>query len=169
MVEAPMPQPTSATFAPVRSFASTPSTGGCAVGAAHGVDPATNRPGGGRVLDDSSASPVVAPDGTVFYGAYTSYNYSQGHLMHFSASGAYLNAYPFGWDTTPAIYAHDGTYSLVTKDNRYGDMGSYCSNATYCPMDRNTSAPDYPEGYFITQLSPNLSVQWQHQATNQES
>jgi len=143
--------------------------GGCAVGAAYGVDPATNRPGGGRVLDDSSASPVVAPDGTVFYGAYTSYNYSQGHLMHFSASGAYLGAYPFGWDTTPAIYVHDGTYSLVTKENHYGDMGSYCSSATYCPTDRNASAPDYREGYFITQLSPNLSVQWQHQATNQES
>ena len=143
--------------------------GGCAIGASYGVDPATNRPGGGRVLDDSSASPVVAPDGSVFYGAYSSYNYSQGHLMRFSAAGAYVGAYPFGWDTTPAIYAHDGTYSLVTKDNHYGDTGSYCSVETYCPSDRNTYAPDYPEAYFITQLSPDLKVEWQARASNQET
>lgn len=143
--------------------------GGCATGANYGVDPATNRPGGGRAIDDSSSSPVVAPDGTVYYGAYTSYNYSQGHLMHFRAEGVYLGAYPFGWDTTPAIYAHDGTFSLVTKDNHYGAMGSYCANATYCPTDRNAGAPDYPEAYFVTQLSPKLEVQWQHQADNQQT
>jgi hypothetical protein len=143
--------------------------GGCAAGAPYGVDPATNRAGAGRVLDDSSASPAVAPDRSVIYGAYTSYNYSQGHLMHFDGAGAYLGAYPFGWDTTPAIYAHDGTYSLVTKDNHYGDMGSYCSNETDCPSDRNASAPDYPEEYFITQLSPSLKIEWQHKATNQQS
>ncbi|HEX4448474.1 MAG TPA: hypothetical protein VH044_17135 [Polyangiaceae bacterium] len=143
--------------------------GGCAVGANYGVDPATNRPGGGNVLDDASSSPVVAPDGSVFYGAATSYNYSQGHLMHFDASGAYLGAYPFGWDTTPAIRVHDGTYSLVTKENHYGDVGSYCSDETYCPADRNTSAPDYPEGYFVTQLSPGLKPEWQYRATNQQT
>jgi outer membrane protein assembly factor BamB len=140
--------------------------GGCRVGAPYGVDPATNRKGGGRVLDDSSASPVVAPDGSVFYGAATSYNYSQGHLMHFSAGGAYLGAYPFGWDATPAIYAHDGTYSVVTKDNHYGDMGSYCSDPTVCPTDRPA---DDPEAYFVTQLSPDMKVEWQTKATNQES
>jgi hypothetical protein len=143
--------------------------GGCAVGAPYGVDPATNRHGGGRVLDDSSASPVVAPDGSVFYGAHTSYNHSQGHLMHFSAAGSYLDAYPFGWDSTPAIYTHDGTYSVVTKDNRYGDMGSYCSDPTYCPTDRDASDPDDPEAYFVTQLSPGLKVEWQTKATNQQS
>ena len=143
--------------------------GGCRIGAPYGVDPATNRRGGGRVLDDSSASPVVAPDGSVFYGADTSYNHSQGHLMHFSAAGAYLGAYPFGWDSTPAIYAHDGTYSVVTKDNHYGDMGSYCSDPTVCPTDRDASDPDDPEAYFVTQLSPDLKVEWQTRATNQQS
>jgi hypothetical protein len=143
--------------------------GGCSSGATVGVDPATNRPGAGQVVDDASSSPVVAPDGSVFYGAYSSYNYSQGHLMHFDASGDYTGAYPFGWDTTPAIYVHDGTYSLVTKDNHYGSMGSYCSSETYCPSDRNAYAPDYPEEYFISQLSPDLAVEWQSKATNQET
>jgi outer membrane protein assembly factor BamB len=142
---------------------------GCRVGANYGVDPAVNRPGGGRVLDDSSSSPTVAPDGSIYYGAYSSYNYFQGHLMHFDATGNYLNAYEFGWDTTPAIYLHDGTYSLITKDNHYGDSGSYCSDETFCPSDRNTYAPDYPEQYFISQLSPNLAVEWQFASNNTES
>jgi outer membrane protein assembly factor BamB len=143
--------------------------GGCATGASYGVDPATNRPGAGRAIDDSSASPVVAPDGSVYYGAYTSYNYSQGHLMHFSPEGIYLDAYPFGWDTTPAIYVHDGSFALVTKDNHYGDMGSYCADPTYCPTDRTQVTPGYPEAYFVTQLSPDLQIQWKHQATNQQT
>ena len=30
--------------------------------------------------------------------------------MHFSASGTFLGAFRFGWDVTPAIWSHDGTY-----------------------------------------------------------
>src|SRR4029450_12572256 len=57
-----------------------------------GSDPGQKTPGGGGVLDDSSSTPTVAPDGSVLYGAYTRYNYSQGHLMRFSAAGDYLGA-----------------------------------------------------------------------------
>jgi hypothetical protein len=152
------------------------SPNGCRVGANYGVDPGTNRPGGGRVLDDSSSSPAVAPDGSIFYGAYTAYNFFQGHLMHFDASGSFLNAYGFGWDTTPGFYAHDGTYSVITKDNHYGATGAFCwsgwgapYNETYCPSDRDVASPDYPEGYFISQLSPNLKLEWQYASTNQQS
>src|SRR6185295_13716908 len=95
--------------------------GGCRTGATTGVDPAQNRPGAGRVLDDSTASPVVAPDGSIIYGSYTRYNYAQGHMMHFSSTGQYLNGYEFGWDVTPGIWPHGGTYSVITKDNRYGE------------------------------------------------
>src|SRR6185436_15466364 len=105
--------------------------GGCRAGALLGVDPATNRPGGGRIIDDSSSTPVIAPDGSIFYGAYTRYNYAQGHLMHFAANGDYLGAYQFGWDVTPGIFSHGGTYSIVTKDNHYGEVGSYCNDETY--------------------------------------
>ncbi len=135
--------------------------GGCRVGANLGVDPATNRPGGGRVLDDASSSPSIAPDGSIYYGAYSSYNYYQGHLMHFSAAGAYLNAYEFGWDTTPAFYAHNGTFSVITKDNHYGGDSAFMST-----KDRNEVMPEYPEQYRITQLSPNLTVEWAYIADN---
>ncbi|HEY8021407.1 MAG TPA: hypothetical protein VIH93_09910 [Thermoanaerobaculia bacterium] len=139
--------------------------GGCRAGAHDGVDPAENRPGAGRVIEDSTASPVVAPDGSVLFGTYTGYNYAQGHLMHFSASGAYLGAYRFGWDTTPAIYRHDGTYSVVLKDNQYSG-GSYCDDDTFCPSDRTANNPAYPEAYYITQLASDLTVEWRWQNTN---
>ena len=140
---------------------------GCRVGANLGVDPGVNHAGGGRVLDDSSASPVVAPDGSIFFGAYTRYNYAQGHLMHFSSTGAYLGAYRFGWDITPGIVQHGASYSVVTKDNQYGGLGAYCDVESVCPSDRTAAnTGGYPESYFITQLNQNMNVQWRFQNTN---
>jgi hypothetical protein len=140
--------------------------GGCRVGAHDGVDPAQNRPGAGRVIEDSTASPVVAPDGSIFWGAYTRYNYFQGHLMKFAPDGTFLATFPFGWDTTPAIYVHDGTYSVITKNNHYSDGGSYCNVDSICPPDRTASNPADPEAYFITQLSKDLVPEWSWQNTN---
>lgn len=142
--------------------------GGCRAGARAGVDPLTNRFGGGIVLDNSSATPTVGPDGTIFFGAWNRYNYSQGHLMHFAPNGAFLGAYPFGWDSTVAIYPHDGTYSVVIKDNHY-DEGSYCNFSAFCPSNRTLNNPASPEQYFVTQLSPNLAVEWKFQNTNTDS
>jgi hypothetical protein len=135
--------------------------GGCRAGSHPGVDPTTNERPAGAVIDLATASPVVAPDGSVLYGAYTRYNYSRGHLMHFSAGGSFLDAYDFGWDVTPGIYAHDGTYSVVIKDNHY-DVGSYCGSATSCP-----SAPGGP--YRITQLDARLAPEWSFENPNQTS
>jgi hypothetical protein len=136
--------------------------GGCRADSITGVDPTDNLPGSGRVHDDGTSSPVVLPDGHVLYGAYSRYNYAQGHLMKFSSAGAYLGAYGFGWDVTPAVYSHDGTYSIVTKENRY-NATSYCI-ASVCPP-RNISAPNNPESYYITQLNASLQVEWQFKNT----
>ncbi|HYM62169.1 MAG TPA: hypothetical protein VEZ11_14905 [Thermoanaerobaculia bacterium] len=154
---------------PVSSGGSLPpngAPGGCRPSARLGVDPATNTPGGGRILDDASSSPVVAPDGSIFFGAYTRYNYAQGHMMHFSANGNYLGAYRFGWDETPGIWSHGFSYSVVMKDNQYGDTGSYCNDDTICPPDRTATNPAYPEAYFVTQLDKNLHIEWRFQNTN---
>ncbi|MDQ1636857.1 MAG: hypothetical protein QOF62_196 [Pyrinomonadaceae bacterium] len=140
--------------------------GGCRAGATTGVAPDTNSLPSGRILDDASSSPVVAPDGSVLYGSYTRYNYAQGHMLHYSSTGAFLNSFIFGWDVTPAIYSHGATYSVVTKDNHYGGVGSYCNDDTVCPPDRTASNPGYPEEYFITQLSPALTVEWRYKNTN---
>jgi hypothetical protein len=132
--------------------------GGCRTGAAMGVDPRTNQPPAGEAIDDGSSSPVVAPDGSVLYGAYTRFNYARGHLFKFSPNGDFLAAYDFGWDITPAVYPHDGTYSIVLKDNHY-DIGSYCGSEQFCPTP--TAGP-----YYITQLSADLKPEWSYQNTN---
>ena len=101
-----------------------PADGGkfnCSLGARQGVDPSTNAPPAGRGNDQSSASPIALPDGGVLYGALTTYNGSRGHLLAFDAGGAFQASYDFGWDSTPAVFAHDGTYSIVIKDNHYSD------------------------------------------------
>lgn len=135
--------------------------GGCRQGAKTGVDPATNEPPAGIVFDVSTASPVVTPDGGVLYGAYTRYNGSRGHLFRFSAGGEFLGAYPFGWDITPAIHEHDGTWSIVLKENHY-DVGSYCNDDELCP-------PAEEGPFYVTQLSPDMEVEWQFQLTNTQS
>ncbi|HKR13654.1 MAG TPA: hypothetical protein VJT15_16435, partial [Pyrinomonadaceae bacterium] len=139
--------------------------GGCRVGTTTGVDPETNTLPSGRINDNSTSSPVIAPDGSVIYGAQTRYNYAQGHLLRYSSTGQFLNSYAYGWDVTPAIYQHHGTYSIITKENRY-NTGSYCADPAVCPPDRNATTPGDPEAYFITQLSPNMTVEWQYKNTN---
>jgi len=139
--------------------------GGCRLGSTPGVDPAQNTKPGARVLDDSSSSITIAPDGSILYGAYTRYDFARGHLMKFSPTGQFLGVYNFGWDSTPAIYQHNGTYSIVIKDNEYGggpQFGSYCNVDAICPPRQNGP-------FFITQLGPNLNVEWKFQNTNNQS
>jgi hypothetical protein len=142
--------------------------GGCRADAITGVDPTDNQLGSGRVNDNSTSSPVVTPDGKILYGAYTRYNYSQGHLMMFDANGAFVAHYGNGWDLTPAIWRHDGTYSVLLKENRYG-VGSYCFDPTWCPSDRTHTTPNDPESYSITQLSSTLHLEWKFRNTETQN
>jgi hypothetical protein len=128
---------------------------GCSIYGSTGLDPTQNTMGPGVISDQASASPVVAPDGSILLGVNDAYNYGRGHLLKYSPAGTYLASYSFGWDTTPAIYPQNGTYSVILKDNHY-DNGSYCSDPIWCPK-----APRGP--YYITQLDPNLIPQWQYQ------
>jgi hypothetical protein len=118
----------------------------CRNGTTPGVDPATNAPGSGVIFDQASSSPTILPDGSVVFGALDNYNYDRGHLFKFDAQGNFQGAYDFGWDSTPGVYQHNGTYSIVIKDNHY------------------RSGP-----YYITQLDPNLQIEWQFQSKNTES
>jgi hypothetical protein len=125
----------------------------CAPGARVGVDPTTNLPPAGIADGSSSSSPVALPDGGVLYGAFTSYNGYRGHLFKFDRDGRPAGTFDFGWDTTPAVWQHDGTYSIVMKDNHYGtdqngvDLGPY----------------------YIDQLDENLDVEWQYLSVNTDS
>ncbi len=131
-----------------------PTRGHCCAGSVKGVDPWTNQLPVGQADDQSTSSPVVLPDGTVLYGATTLYNEGRGHLFHFSADGAVLGTYDFGWDVSPAVATHDGTYSIVTKDNHYG------------LNDGNADGP-----FAITRLSPVLTVEsgYQNASTSEKN
>ncbi len=126
-------------------------------GSLRGVDPATNETPAGR--DQSTSSPVVAPDGSVLYGAYTRYNYSRGHLFRFSSTGEFLHSYDFGWDITPAIFEHDGAWSAIVKDNFY-NVGSYCGVLGFCGQGEAK--------YSITSLTPDLRREWSFQNKNDQ-
>jgi hypothetical protein len=126
---------------------------GCSIYGATGLDPTQNSLGAGIVSDQASASPTVAPDGSILFGVNDGFDYGRGHLVKFDSIGVYLASYNFGWDSTPAIFPNNGTYSVLLKDNHYNN-GSYCNDPTYCPK-----APPGP--YYVTQLDSNLNVQWQ--------
>ncbi len=134
--------------------------GGCREGSLRGVDPATNQMPAGRIEDESSASPTIAPDGSILLGTASRYNYSRGHLFRFNANGDYLASYDFGWDITPAIYEHDGTWSAIVKDNYY-PVGSYCPVLGFCGLG--------DAAYSITSLSPELLAEWSYKNTNDQS
>jgi len=163
---------------PIATQANPIQKGHCRWGATIGVDPATNERPAGRVIDESSSSPTVLPDGSVLYGAYSRYNVSRGHLFKFGSDGRVLGTYDFGWDSTPAVYQHGGTYSIVIKDNHYDEEeGFYCneseSNAvseTVCDYAQDEETNGSPAGpFYITQLSPNFVPEWKFHSTETDS
>jgi hypothetical protein len=130
----------------------------CRNGTTPGVDPVTNASGSGFIIDLASSSPTVLPDGSVLFGAFTNYSAERGHLFHFDSTGKFLNAFSFGWDSTPGVWTHGNTFSIVIKDNHY-DAPGYC-------FFQNPICQVLPPGpYYITQLDPNLNIEWRFQST----
>jgi outer membrane protein assembly factor BamB len=122
----------------------------CRDGATRGVDPSTNQRPAGQVNDSATSSPVVLPDGDILYGTWSGYNGSRGHLVKLDRkTGAVKGSFGFGWDITPAVWAHDDTYSILLKENHYAAL----------PED---------ERFYITQLNADLGVEWQFLATNDQ-
>ena len=134
----------------------------CRYGTAVGVDPTTNAKGTVNLSDLASSTPVALPDGSVVLGALDNYNFGRGHLVHFDAQGHYLNSFGFGWDSTPAVYQHDGTWSLVIKDNHY-------PGAAYCFSTTDPVCTPQSGVYYVSQIDANMNVEWSFQNTNYNS
>jgi hypothetical protein len=136
-----------------------------------GVDPQVNHGGEGRVIDQSSSSPTVLPDGSVLYGAYTRYNVARGHLLKFSSTGQFVTFYDFGWDSTPAVFGDASNSHIVIKDNHYDEeSGFYCNPGAGGFSDLVCASTGIPAGpFYITQLNKDLSPEWKAHSTETNS
>jgi hypothetical protein len=89
-----------------------------------------------RVSDDGTSSPVVGPDGRLFYGVleaqFGAHN-ARGWLLQFDAALNPAGAPgSFGWDVSPSVipasivpsYAGASTYLLAQKYNNYEGVGT---------------------------------------------
>jgi hypothetical protein len=103
------------------------------------LDPRNNNPTG--IISQSTATPMVAPDGTVFFGLWASspFNGSRGFMLHFSADlSQRFTPGAFGWDDTASVvpasmvssYHGSSSYLILTKYNNYfaGEVGSTGGN-----------------------------------------
>src|SRR5262249_15577446 len=119
-------------------------------------DPRNGNANPAHLIDQSTATPMVAPDGTVFYGIFGNpYNGSRGFLLHFSAdlSTEYTPG-AFGWDDTPSVVpammvpSYHGTshYLVFLKYNNYvaGETGSTGGDGVnqIAVLDPYASQPD---------------------------
>jgi hypothetical protein len=107
-----------------------------------------------RVSDDGTSSPVVGPDGRVFYGVlegqFGTHN-ARGWLLQFDAllnpSGAPGS---FGWDVSPSVipasmvtsYSGASTYLLAQKYNNYNGVGSGDGLNRLAVLDPSATQPD---------------------------
>jgi hypothetical protein len=135
------------------------------------------------LIDESSAAPMVGPDGHVFLGVFgNQWRESHGWMLQFDANldqrDASSKLYPvgsFGWDDTPSVvpvsivpsYKGKASYLILTKYNNYDDDGSDAGadgsnkvavidpTSNSITKDRQSGIPVMNE--ILTVLSPTLS------------
>lgn len=133
--------------------------------AGHAISGGTNDSG---ILDDSSCSPVVGPDGDVYVGTFGNPdNGSRGFLLHFVADlSAGRLAGAFGYDYTPAIvpatmvpsYTGSSSYLLFCNYNNY-KTGDGDGINTAAILDPNASQIDgHTSGNSLQEMREVLKV-----------
>ncbi|MDE2126152.1 MAG: hypothetical protein KGJ62_06145 [Armatimonadetes bacterium] len=113
----------------------------------------------GIVIDDSTASPLIGPDGDVYIGILENpfpENNDRGWLIHLDANLT-LKGAPgaFGWDDTPSIVpstmvpAYKGTssYLLMCKYNNYVGIGTGNGDDKIAVLDPNATETDPVSGW----------------------
>lgn len=103
--------------------------------------------------DNSTATPMVGPDGDVFYGTFENPRYnSRGWMLHFDATLTQTKTPgSFGWDNTPSVvpaqcvpaYHGNSTYLILTKYNNYAGYGPLGDGVNKVAiLDPNAAMPD---------------------------
>ena len=119
-----------------------------------------------NVDDISTASPMVGPDGDVYYGVLDNNNdnHDRGYLLHFSGDlKTQKITGSFGWDDTPSIvpasmvpsYHGHSSYLLMTKYNDYVENGGSGFNKLAI-LDPNATQIDPTTG--ITVMKEVLTI-----------
>jgi hypothetical protein len=136
--------------------------------------------------DDGTASPMVGPDGDVYFGVLANPgNGSRGWMLHYSGDlSVRKTPGAFGWDNTASVidpslvpqYQGSSTYLIMTKYNNYAGIGGDGVNkiAILDPNDTQidshtgatvmreviTIAGVTPDTYWINQGYPNAVREW---------
>jgi len=114
-------------------------------------------PRGGRATlsSDSSAAPMVGPDGDVYYGVLenpccSSHN-DRGWMLHYNSTlSALKTPGSFGWDNTASVvpastvpsYTGTSSYLILTKYNNYDGIGTGNGVNEVAVLDPNGSMTD---------------------------
>jgi hypothetical protein len=121
------------------------------------------------LLNISTASPVVGPDGDVYIGVFENpfpENNDRGWLLHFSAALSQTKTPgAFGWDDTPSIvpasmvpsYHESSAYLLMAKYNNYGGIGTGDGQNKVAILDPNSETEIDPVTG-VTVMNPVLSI-----------
>ena len=105
------------------------------------------------MIDSSSASPTVGPDGDVYFGVYEYFpqHNDRGWLLHFNSDLSQEKiSGSFGWDDTASIvpsslvpsYTGTSKYLLMTKYNNYAGVGTGDGVNKLAILDPNVSMAD---------------------------
>ncbi len=118
------------------------------------------------LLDISTASPMVAPDGSVYYGTFENPFYSsKGWLQHYSADlSTKFTPGLFGWDDTPSIvpasmvpsYIGSSSYLIMSKYNNYAGTGGSGVNLLAI-LDPNSTDVDPRTGVTIMHVVESIA------------
>ena len=128
---------------------------------------------GGRatVSTDSSAAPMVGPDGDVYYGVLenpccSSHN-DRGWMLHFNSTLSTLKTPgSFGWDNTASVvpaatvpgYSGTSSYLILTKYNNYAGIGSGTGVNQVAVLDPNSGMPDQYGNPSVTVMKEVITV-----------
>jgi hypothetical protein len=131
-------------------------------------DPRNNRVNAATLLDDSTASPMIAPDGDVYFGVQGNPgNGSRGFLLRFSADlTVEKTPAAFGWDSTAAIvpasmvpsYVGSSPYLLFTKYNNYAVADGDGVNRMALLDPSSTQVDPHPSAAGLVEMREVLTV-----------